>query len=106
MAPSRGLMGFVKIANSDDHKGMIELVTFVNAGICVAPQYTQCNQHYYWHAKANSQRTALNTYQRVSAATSLDPHADYARARIRTVIDIPYRNDIPSNDVLTRGEKY
>ncbi|QOQ39539.1 hypothetical protein [Trueperella pecoris] len=98
--------GYVKINNADDHKAMLELVTYVNSGLCFAPQYTNCNQQYYWHQRANSQRVAFPAYQRVAATTSLSPNADYARARIRVVIDIPYRNDIVSNDVLTRGEKY
>ena len=93
--------------DGDNHKVFATLHTYVNAGLCVAPQYTSCSAAYYIYKSADTAHSnASDTWVNKSITTGLSGSADFARAGVQVVLDIPLRPDSYSGTTWTNGMKY
>lgn len=87
----------------------IEMQTWVNAGICIAPAYTSCSSQYYQGPSDQSDRWHDNTwspYGWTLATTSVPASADYARGRVKACEDQNNSPDDCSGWGLSTGSKY
>lgn len=96
----------LKYNDADNHKVYVQWETWTNAGYCAQPDYTSCDQAYYYWAMDETSHQNEESWTWHSDSTSLNPAADYARARIAVRLDIPWRPDPISGWVLTRGSNY
>lgn len=87
----------------------IELHTYVNSGLCVSPEYTSCNQSYYYYAKDQSTRWSDNSwspYGWTLGTTGLPGSADYARGSVKVCEDQNNSPDDCSGFGHSKGTKY
>ncbi len=97
----------MKVNNAANHRVYVQSQTWLNAGLCVSPQYTSCSSSYYYHATATSNRISSSSWTwHYGFSTGLDGSADFARAAIRARLDIPWRTDPSAGPTYTNGSKY
>lgn len=87
----------------------IKLQTYVNAGICFAPDYTSCQQPYYPYAEDGSARwkeSRWSAYGWTLGTTGLPGEADYARGSVRVCEDQNNSPDDCSGWAYSAGSKY
>jgi len=87
-----------------------ELFTWVNAGYCLQPEYTSCNQKFfYWRkqfSNSNKETWNQNTWSPTFyASTSVSPRGNYARAQMQ-VSESKRGPDLKSGFTYTKGNKY
>jgi hypothetical protein len=92
--------------NADNHKKYSKFETWVNAGICVAPQYTSCTAAYYYYAGAQTPHSNVAAAQWLYANTGVSPSGNYARARVWVCLDVPLRSDPCAGPTYTAGTAY
>ncbi len=103
--------GYLRDAKEKNgYRVYFELHTYVNSGLCIAPQYTSCSSKYFFWAKQFSDFNK-ETWGRGSwspqfySSTSVDPGGDFARAGFE-VAESNKGPDSQSGMTLTRGNKY
>jgi hypothetical protein len=102
--------------NADNHKVFYKLLTWVNAGACLSPDFITCDLKYYQlsangvdsnHYSTASKSVGNWTWIVANGVTEQLPgSADYARGELHSKLDIPLRSDISSPAWLTKGKKY
>ena len=100
------LMAQQRIDNADNHTVFVTFETWVNAGFCFAPQYTNCSQPYYFFESGSTSRVNSSSWRQRWATTGVSPAADKARAYVRVKLDVPWRMDPSSNPTITNGRTY
>ncbi len=86
-----------------------ELKTYVNAGSCLASQYTSCSQPYYYYETDNGgQYYSSSSWSSIYyvAYTAVSAGGNYARAALRSAEDHNNLPDIFSGTTLTLGNGY
>lgn len=85
---------YSKLNNADNHEVYIELNTQVNSGQCTTySKFLSCTQKYWSHASDESDHHASSSYVYKPASTGVAGDADYARGRVKTFLDVPWRDD-------------
>lgn len=87
----------------------IEMQTWINAGICIAPTYTSCTAQYYQGPSDQSarwDRATWSDYGWTLATTGLPASADYARGRVKACEDQKNSPDDCSGWGISAGVKY
>jgi hypothetical protein len=93
--------------NADDHKVFARMETWVNSGICVAPQYTSCSAAYYFEDDVDTRHSNQNDrWVNVRSSTGVPGSASYARAGIQVKLDVPFEPDPESRKLWAGGMGY
>lgn len=92
--------------DADNHTVYNYWETWANSGVCFQPDYTSCDQAYYFYASDESAHQNEEFWDDHYNHTGLPASADYARASIQVALDIPWRFDPMSGAVLTTGSDY
>lgn len=93
--------------NADDHKVYTSTDNYTNAGICFAPDYTSCQQaYYYYNSSETSHVNTPGSWVYRSSSAGVAPTGDYHRGYIRVKIDVPWRSDPSSGASITKGINY
>ncbi len=102
--------GYLKDLDDNGHNVYFELFTQTNAGYCIQPGYTSCDSKWYtWKSQFSDfdKETWGKDYwsSEFYASTSVNPDADYARARMR-VSESNWGADTHSGSTYTKGNRY
>ena len=88
----------------------IELHTYVNAGLCFAPDYTSCNQpYYYYYDKDQSSHWSDNSWSPYFwslGTTAVPASGDYARGSVKVCEDQNNAPDDCSGFGHSKGTQY
>lgn len=103
--------GYLKdLLPSNGYNVYFKLETWTNAGYCIQPDYTSCNQKYFYYDQEFSGGTKETWNQnywspQYLAATKLDPGGDYARAEMY-VSESNNFGDPYAGPTYTKGNPY
>lgn len=95
-----------KVANADNHTVYVTTENWVNAGLCFSPDYTSCQQAYYYYNGSSTAHTNSASYVQRTSTASVAPSADFGRGYLRVKLDVPWRVDPSSGATVTKGVKY
>ena len=87
----------------------IELHTYVNAGYCLAPEYTSCDAQYYYYDDDESNRysdASWSPFGWTLGTTGLPASADYARGSVHVCEDQNNEPDDCSGWGHSKGSAY
>lgn len=98
--------GYVKDYRVGGASVYFELRTQTNAGICISPGWTSCNQPWNTYANDDSSHSNSDLWVSTSASTSVHSNADYARGLLRTCEEVNYVPDDCSGWFYTQGDSY
>jgi hypothetical protein len=102
--------GYLRDRHNNGNKVFFELITQTNSGICVSPEYTQCEADWYYY---DDQFSDFNkeTWSGTSwspefyASTGVKDSGSYARGRF-TVGESNGGPDLHSGPKYTKGNEY
>lgn len=96
----------LRLRNSDNHRVFAHLTTQTDAGYCHTGGQGDCQFSWADHASATTQRHAGSAWKPFTTSTGVNPDGQWARARVRVQIDVPWRKDPASNAVYTARSSY